>query len=1084
MKTSLSHVLPVWKACQILGEPKVRRIVQTLMQLRTRGVAVQANVTLSDGSEDPNSTTTTQEELWDEELEQLIEALFYMPNQPTHGATRGSGSGKNVPVTVPTPPVVAQSWQKLTSHTRMFGLDKSLLFRFVVPNVCQPHSGPQGHMGLFDCWVYTLQGHAPTSSATYYGGATNNLVWIPDVLIFLAACQDYEEHFYNLPFQKSPEPKTVQDRKPPGDGRQEKEDNDKDGGSQEENDDESEEDSEEEESEDEEAQEEEKRKRRRQACLETMAKLSYRFYDSYQKKGSLARDTLHRFLTDVYGEESYKTMAIRNLLDAVFQPEKKAISATAAAAGEKIPSGPTSIQLSETQFVQRIVMTTPTNEAQKVVQKQHATHGSSGHVLLDWISLLGSAMVPPEELPPSTLAYLETMQVHPQPIVHQYLLAETRLYEIKRRFHSLVESSALIIQGDPMAANGDDGSKLGDSGKVEAGTKVAPTSTGTATPTVPKHVITQSAFISAVSSPNADMGQGGYLPARVAKLVFAAVLKGGSTAVMMDSADEDDGASSDADPSSKAMKAYWGLYHVLKFGCEAVRCTKEAKSHKGRAKKMKPRDRDMPLLKQVFAMFAQTTSTKNSDKPKKQPKDPLDERLALDRHQIGAMILLLLEHSDFRLEQDAPPQKLDDDTTTARQEDALDTSDNVYVNASACAFLGLLPPADAPPPTEQVSLKALVDYVLEQAEVEVEETLNLEEFCRWHYGSSSGGDSTKEGEGFVSASQIRRLGPLFLDLRLIAAVLFGIPPTLASMEVTLIAELQRRHKYRYPPTEVSRRGPKGTVWYIVDHDWFQNWASLVKRVSHTIDDAGDGRSDPTSTTSRTLPKINNTNLLAENGSLALRADIRWGHDYEILPPLAWSALQAWYDGGPPIHRTVVPYIPSNLTSPHSRKQPKIRTEMEMELYPFFVTVFMCDVSSRGDARPFQQYVPVSRVSPVRVILLQLAKGLNVDPDMCRLWVMGSEPDSTDDAADTDWLLDLDKNIVEQRHQRKQSRPGAASGSGENGGITLLLELRDAETSMWPRGVDGKRRSYLDNRGQQGPDEPEMGDGVVGLYNMG
>lgn len=1079
MKTSLSHILPAWKACQILGEAKVRRIVQTLMQLRTRGVSVQANVTLADGSEDPNATNTTQEELWDEELEQLVGALFYMPNQPSHGATR-TGLSKNVPVTVPTPPVVAQSWQKMTSHSRMFGLDKALLFRFVVPNVCQPHSGPQGHMGLFDCWVYTLQGHAPSSSATYYGGAASNLVWLPDVLIFLGICKDYEQHFYDMPMTNPVGDfgaKVESDHKGESEGKEQEDDEEG-----------SEEDSEEDESEEEETIENQKQQKRLRAALQSMAKLAYRFYDSYQKKGSLARDTLHRFLTDVYGEDSYKAVAMRQLLDTIFQPEKRSISATAAAAGSAPGDAP--IQLSEAQFVRRILMGTPTKEAHKVVRKQHATHGSTGHVLLDWIALLGVAMIPPEELPASTVAYLETMQVHPQPIVHQYLLADTRLYEVKRRFHSLVESSALIIEGDPMAA-GDNGSKMEENSKVDAGTKVASTSTVPAAPTVPKHVITQSAFTSAVTRPNDDMGQGGYLPGRLARLVFSAVLKGGSTAVMIDTITNEDGSSSEANNSAKAQKTYWGLYHVLKFGCEAVRLTKEAKIQKGRSKKIKPQDRDMPLLKQVFAMFAQAASTSStttsSDKPKKQPKDPLDGRLVLDRQQIGAMLLLLLEHAQFRLQQDSPPQRImGEDETTVFEDEPLDASEDTYLNSSACALLGLLPPTDPlPSPTEQVSLKVLVDYVLEQAKSNMndgEGTISLEEFCRWHY--SSGGGNAANDDKFASTTQVRRLGPLLLELRLIAAVLFGIPPALASMEVTLIAELQRRHKYRYPPTEVSRRGPKGTVWYIVDHAWFQNWASLVKRVSHTVDDAGDGRSDATSTASRSLPKINNTNLLAENGSLALRADIRWGQDYEILPPLAWSALQAWYDGGPPIHRTVVPYIPSNLTSPHSRKQPKIRTEMEMELYPFFVTVFMCDATSRGDARPFQQYVPVSRVSPVRVVLLQLAKGLNVDPDMCRLWVMGSDQGITDETADADWLLDLDKNIVEQRNHRKQTHPGSASNVGENGGITLLLELRDADSDMWPRGMDGRQCSHLDVHGQQGQDKPEMGDGVVGLYNMG
>ncbi|CAB9510928.1 Putative ubiquitin carboxyl-terminal hydrolase 11 [Seminavis robusta] len=1086
MKTSLSHVLPVWKACKILGEPTVRRIVQTLMQLRTRGVHVTANVThveSSDQHDTTNSETkTSQEELWDEELEQLVEALLYMPNQLPHGATppvRRTNVPTQKPVTIPTPPVVAQSWQKLTTHTRMFGMDKSLLFRFTVPNVCQPHSGPQGHMGLFDCWVYTLQGHAPTSSATYYGGAANNMVWIPDVIIFLAVCKDYQDKFYSAAATTA----TTTSRP--------KRDSEMTEGTEEED----EEDEEESEDDEEEKAEEQRRQQMLESCLKTMAKLSYRFYDAYQKKGSLSRDTVHRFLTDVYGEDSYKTQEMRTLLDKVFRPTDKAISATAAAAGETTVRPQSSVQLSEGLFVSRIVATTPTLDAQRVVQKPHAPQTSNGHVLLDWISLLGAAMVPPEELPQSTVAYLETMQVHPQPIVHQYLLAETRLYEIKRRFHSLVESSAVIIHGDVMAANGDDNNE--EEKTVDAGTKVANTSTNTAAPAVPKHVITQSAFESAVTRPNNDMGQGGYLPARLARMVFSAVLMGGSTAVLVDAAndidDDDDGDPSNHRKSSK-KKSFWGLYHVLKFGCEAVRCTKEAKTHKGKSKKISTHDRDVAILKQVFAMFAQvpTTSSNNGAKVKK-PKDPLDGRLLLDRSHIGAMILLLLEHAQFRLQQDAPPQKDDDNTVTGYEdEETLDASDDVYVNASACSFLGLLPPTNQPPaPTEQVSLKDLVEYVLQQAKdknsnKEDEGKISFEEFCRWHYASSDGSNAKNdEKQKIVTASQTRRLGPLLLELRLIAAVLFGIPPALASMEVTLIAELQRRHKYRYPPTEVSRRGPKGTVWYIIDHGWFQTWASLVKRVSHTVDDAGDGRSDGTATTSRGLPKINNTNLLADNGSLALRADIKWGHEYEILPPLAYSALQAWYDGGPPIHRIVVPYIPANIASPHSRRQPKMRTEMEMELYPFFVTVFLCDAASRGDTRPFQQYVPVSRVSPVRVVLLQLAKGLNIDPDLCRLWMTGTEPDSTDDNADVDWLLDLDKNIVEQRKARAQTHPGAASAAGgEGGGITLLLEVRDEESDMWPRGIDGRRRSYLDNRGQQRADEPEMGDGVVGLYNMG
>jgi ubiquitin carboxyl-terminal hydrolase 6/32 len=310
-----------------------------------------------------------------------------------------------------------------------------------------------------------------------------------------------------------------------------------------------------------------------------------------------------------------------------------------------------------------------------------------------------------------------------------------------------------------------------------------------------------------------------------------------------------------------------------------------------------------------------------------------------------------------------------------------------------------------------------------------------------------------------------------------------VPPKHASLEFAVITELQRRHKYRYPQTEVSRRGPRGTVWYIIDDCWYKTWNSLVDRVSKTADDGIDLRDKPSAeVTPRRLGRISNKGLLQENGSLALRIQLKWRHDYEIIPPLAWSALQAWYDGGPPIHRTVVPYIPTPLaSSPHARAAPRIRTENEIELYPAFVTVFMCDATSRGEARPFQQTIPVSRVSPVGVLLVQLCKGLDMDPKFGRLWVMytaPATPTAADGSTDTlgDWLLDLRATIVEQR----SSRIGSTEEGG-NSNITLLLELKDEETGMWPRGIDGKQWAF---REKSDRNVSETGDGIVGLYNMG
>jgi hypothetical protein len=88
--------------------------------------------------------------------------------------------------------------------------------------------------------------------------------------------------------------------------------------------------------------------------------------------------------------------------------------------------------------------------------------------------------------------------------------------------------------------------------------------------------------------------------------------------------------------------------------------------------------------------------------------------------------------------------------------------------------------------------------------------------------------------------------------------------------------------------------------------------------------------------------------------------------------------------------------------------------------------------------------------------------------------VGPESTSPDDVRGEDWILNLDMNIVEQRKRR---------GVSSEGGITLLLELKDKETGIWPRGVDGKEWVFRDKTATD-VIPSDLGDGVVGLYNMG
>ena len=963
MKSQLSYLMPVAQACNILGEERVERIIRLILCFQRQSPQSQQHVSST-------ANSPSQQPSLEEEAQSLAQSMFYTASSslPDPDGTLQHQEHLNANI----PPPIRDAWKRFSSRPML--LDKIAFLRFAVPITAQPHAGPGGHMGLFDCLFYALQQKANSSggaSPSYTSSSTLGsaggglpLVSIPDLCIFLAICKAYSD----LRQQKQPlsqeEQESTEDDASPSHPSSITSDH---------------------------------------PAIVQMSQWMFVVYDAYQKKNHVSRDTLHRFLSDIHGEDSYKAPKIRDLLDILF--EKSSV-------------------LTSREFV-------------KSVSDTMTWQPQVSHVLLDWMGVLSQAIMPMALVPESVTQFLQTIEqdLHLLPkLCAKFGLAENRLYEIKRRFHSLVESASTIIQGDPMQEEG------GEDASIDGETSVKQDHHQ-----LPKHAISLPIFVKAVNPTKDEAGHGGYLPESVAKQVFTFRKAKANSSFLAQS----------------ESPQYWDLTNILQFGGVAVRS-----------------DSDESLVRWIAELFGTSR---------------------LSRDAVGKLLLCLLDHWVFRTAADSPHQDIVADNIVCSDADsmALDESNDVeqtLVDASAASLLGLLPKEIDPSNVvtsnngdsekdkkiQKIQLSVLIDHVLQEAG-STSDTLSAEQLLAWH----NKGD---EPSSTAIPRDQRRLGPLMLDLRLVASVLFGVPPKYASMEFAIISEIDRRHKCRYPQTDVSRRGPRGTVWYIIDYMWYQTWNSLIQRVSNTPEDGQDLREKPVSQcTPRRLGSISNTGLLRENGSLALRMDIKWRHDYEIIPPLAWSALQAWYDGGPPIHRNVVPYVPSIVSgSPHARSStPKIRTENEIELYPFFITVFMCDASSRGDARPFQQAVPVSRVSPLRVLSVQLCKGLGVDPKFGRLWMMdsasegtriglGSSDSSLSASGHGDWLLDLDKNILEQR----QSRLGGDQG-GSN--ITLLLELKDEETGLWPRGVDGKRWSFRDKEESAAPD---TGDGVVGLYNMG
>ena len=683
-------------------------------------------------------------------------------------------------------------------------------------------------------------------------------------------------------------------------------------------------------------------------------------------------------------------------------------------------------------------------------------------------------------------------------------------------------------------------------------------SSSSSSPTL-RHVITTAAFVYGTSSTNhLDNGGGGYVPPTLARLVFYTGYYYRIHDLSYYNNTNDSNSSSsrnnnmDATIPTMAFQSMdstnigWTLYHVLQFGCIALRRESHHQATMATTTTVMKDNKtintmDIPLLRFLFAMFlyadqydtndATTTTNSGDCRDDDVATTLMDDTVnVLSRSQVTNMILYLLEHAEFRRRVDAPPVDRDDDddnendgdddrnasatgTTTHQHHQGVSRAEEQNVSLSTVVSLGLLDPPEGSKPSSTIVLKTVIDHLLvESGTTATPNCMTFDEFCVWnHYGakpvinetalnvdpstdssSSSNLDASSRsisGSNPGNSKKRRntigrgRLNPLMMDLRLIAGVKFGIPPTLASMEVSLIAEIERRHQRRYPTSDVSRRGPRGTVWNVIDAAWFKSWATLVQSVEGTDEDAADGRGDPRSDRVRGLSRISNTGLLIENGSLSLRKEIRWKHDYELIAPLAWSALQAWYDGGPPIQRSVVKYLPisGSTASPHSTNRAPIPTENEIELHPYFATVYLCDVTSRGVARPFQQNYQMSCVSPILVLLVQLCKELDVSADMARLWIIGSTsatnsnalPDGHDVRND-DWILDTSLNIVEQRKRR---------GVPADERVVLMLELKDKDTGLWPRGIDGKEWSFRDGL-SPAPIPTDLGDGIVGLYNMG
>lgn len=516
---------------------------------------------------------------------------------------------------------------------------------------------------------------------------------------------------------------------------------------------------------------------------------------------------------------------------------------------------------------------------------------------------------------------------------------------------------------------------------------------------------------------------------------------------------------------------------------------------------------------------------------------------SLSKKKIGRMILLLLEHYHFRNRIDhscsLPTTSIEHEANTPEK-----NKRNFFVfrNSQICVFrkdavsMGFIPeeqeeegaggksPESHEKNATTIPLLQVVEIILNEVSSSdaimptIQRRMTFSQFVYWQQKSHR---SYKNNNNNNLEQQ--RLGLYLRELRLLAGVAFGVRPSSPTQEQLLTRVLFRRHKLGHPESPTNPRGPPGTTWYLVSSDWMDQWNSFSSSAVYTANGLQqqhqqiravnkhetEKSSDSTVTPgNKTVPatggntvQINHfvesafetssppplsidNNFLLREGSLVLRSNLRHPRDFLLVPPLVWDALQAWYDGGPPIERTVVKRSPDSASSAISvndstTDQPfiiPIVVESDVELYPFCLTIALADTAT-GQPRPFQQWQLVSRIEPAQSLLSTLCFSLRSSPENSRLWKISSQKMGHDNTSSCR-LLDLNLSLNNQIERADEA-------------AIIMLEIR-GEDGVWPRSrvVEESRPSTLsaadsltrfENTKNEVDDE---GDGIVGLYNMG
>jgi hypothetical protein len=110
--------------------------------------------------------------------------------------------------------------------------------------------------------------------------------------------------------------------------------------------------------------------------------------------------------------------------------------------------------------------------------------------------------------------------------------------------------------------------------------------------------------------------------------------------------------------------------------------------------------------------------------------------------------------------------------------------------------------------------------------------------------------------------------------------MMGVRPSSKNQEISILrTTLDLHHNPSHPLSAFALTPNTPTSWNVIDADWFSLW----ERPSYP-------------------PAEISNSLLMLPQSILMRPGLSFQKHYRVLPPLAYSALESWYGGGPSIFR--------------------------------------------------------------------------------------------------------------------------------------------------------------------------------------